>query len=159
MGANIGLVVAYGWLCAEHNQRLKSVLPRFLEQRHKWQTAGNLPRDGEITMTVVHRYRDGHTETGRTFNFLGVLPVDARRFTEYVEKALRGDSLAIINWTGDGKLFSRKEYDELLKMLREANVVVNLPGKKGNTLTTPGKHALKRVLEHHHPPTPPSERA
>lgn len=156
LGASGGTALAWSWLCAEHNQRLKRVLPWFMEQRDNWSLAGHVPLDGDITLTVDHRYRDGHTEAGRTFNFLGVLPVDGKRFTEYAEAALRGDSLAIKNWTGNGKLFSRNEYDDLLKLLQKAKVVANLPGK-GNRLTTPGKHALKHVLEHHHPPTPPRE--
>lgn len=156
LGASGGTALAWGWLCAEHNQRLKWILPWFIEQKNNWSLAGHAPLDGDITLTVDHRYRDSNTEAGRTFNFLGVLPVDGERFTEYVEAALRGDSLAIAGWTGKDKLFSRNEYDALLKMLQAANVVANLSGK-GNRLTTPGKHALKRVLEHRHPPTPPQQ--
>lgn len=157
LSSSIGLSVAWGWLCAEHNQRLKRVLPWFLENRDKWRhpEPGN---NGEIQLTVDHRYRDSYSEAGRSIAILGVLPVDVARFREWAQAAIRGDSLAIKQWTGAQRLFSRDEYDKLLAKLREANIVANLPGR-GNLLTVPGKHALRRIVTATPSPTPPQERA
>lgn len=146
IGASAGLTLAWGWLCAEHNQRLKCVLPWFAAHRDTWAAARSAPTDQGVTLTVDHRYRDGHTETGRTTQFFGVLPVDVERFNEYARAVLRGDSLAIKHWTGKGNLFSRSEYDRLLAQLQHAETVVNVPGK-GNQLTGGGKRAIYRHLK------------
>jgi len=157
VGMSAGVALAWGWLCAEHNQRLKRVLPWFVEQRQNWKRP-ELGDDGEIRLTVDHLHRDSYSEQGRSIALLGTLPVDVERFRAWAQGAIRGDSLAIKHWTGAERPFSRDEYDRLLLKMRAANIVTNLPGK-GNTLTNPGKHALKRILAETPSPTPAEERA
>ena len=113
IGGMGGVALGWGWLLAEHNQRLKRVLPWFLEQRQNWQSAAQANDAPGVTLTVDHRYRDTHSEPGRSIQYFGTLPVDVERFNEYARCAVRGDSLAISQWTGSGRLFSRNEYDGL----------------------------------------------
>jgi hypothetical protein len=158
LGASVGVSLAWGWLCAEHNQRLKRVLPWFLEQKEKWTYAKDETISGNVQLSVDHRYRDGHTETGRTIQYFGVLPVDVERFNEWAAAVLGTDklpaqSLAIAHWTGSDGLFSRKEYEAVLDLLRRAEAVVNQPGK-GNMLTGGGRRALRQHLKAQSPPLP-----
>lgn len=153
IGGMGGIALGWGWLLAEHNQRLKRVLPWFIEQRQHWQSATQSPPGDGVTLTVDHRYRDSYSEAGRSVNYFGTLPVDVERFNDYARAAVRGDSLAIAQWVGSGKPFSRNEYDALLALLRRADCVVNVPGK-GNRLTSAGGRAFKNHLRQH-PPTPP----
>lgn len=161
LGASIAPALAWGWLCAEHNQRLKRVLPWFMEQRHKWEQKRAAADEGP-QLVIDHRYRDGQTEAGRTIQYFGALPVEVERFSKYAaailgDDDLPGESLAIANWTGKGKLFSRQEYEALLDLLRKGGAVINQPGK-GNILTGGGRRALRQHLKAH-PPTPAGERA
>lgn len=156
VGASAGVTLAWGWLCAERNQRLKRVLPWFLEQRENWKRP-ELGDNGEVQLTVDHIHRDSYSEGGRSIALLGVLPVSVDSFAKWAEGAIRGDSLAIKQWTGAKKPFSRQDYDNLLSKMREAGIVAKLPGK-GHVLTNPGRHALKAVLREH-PPTPLGEGA
>jgi hypothetical protein len=147
VGASGGAVIAWGWLCAEYNTRLKRIAPWFAEQQADWKNAYAQAsgETGTVNLTVDHRYRDGTTEMGRTIKYFGTLPVDLDRFNEYARAALRGDSLGIAHWTGSGALFSRSEYDRLLDLLRRAGTVINVPGK-GNMITGGGKRALANHL-------------
>lgn len=156
LGASIGTSVAWGWLCAEHNQRLKRVLPWFLKQSASWSMAKDGTIGGNVELTMDHRYRDGQTESGRTIQYFGTLPVDTARFSEWAAAVLGtqvpAQTLAIANWTGKGKLFSRKEYESLLALLRKSQAVV-LRASEGHILTGGGRRALRQHLKAH-PPTP-----
>jgi hypothetical protein len=156
LGASGGTALAWGWLCAEHNQRLKRVLPWFMEQKEAWASARDEAIGGNVSLTMDHRYRDGDTEAGRTIQYFGKLPVDVERFNQWAEAVLGtrvpAQTLAIANWTGSGKLFSRKEYDTLLAILRKCEAVVL--GGGGHILTGGGRRALRQHLKAH-PPTPP----
>ena len=162
LGASVGVSLAWGWLCAEHNQRLKRVLPWFIEQKEGWVSVRDDTIGGNVSLSIDHRYRDGSTETGRTIQYFGVLPVEVERFSQWAAAVLGtdrlpGQSLAIAHWTGSDGLFSRKEYEEVLALLRKGEAVINQPGK-GNVLTGGGRRALRQHLKAH-PPTPPQERA
>jgi len=149
-GCSAGVTLAWGWLCAETNQRLKRVVPWFVEQKGAWQRKYPQVSDA-VELTVDHRFRDGNTEAGRTIQYFGVLPVDVDRFNEYARAVLGtdnlpGESLAIAKWTGKGKLFSRDEYEALLNLLQGPDLVVKKPGK-GNMLTGGGRRALRQHLK------------
>ncbi len=151
LGASAGVALAWGWLCAEHNQRLKRVLPWFIEQQEQWAANEWETNVGNVSLTVDHR-----SETGRTIQYFGTLPVDVDRFGQWAEAVLGTQvparTLAIANWTGSSGLFSRKEYVALLALLRQSEAVINQPGK-GNALTCGGRRALRQHLKAH-PPTP-----
>lgn len=154
LGASGGTALAWGWLCAEHNQRLKSVVPWFMEQRRTWASARDETISGNVELKVITD--TGQTKTGRTIQYFGTLPVDTERFSEWAAAVLGtqvpAQSLAIANWTGKGKLFSRKEYEGLLALLRKSQAVV-LRASEGNILTGGGRRALRQHLKAH-PPTP-----
>jgi hypothetical protein len=156
LGACAGTALAWGWLCAEHNQRFKRVLPWFMEQKQAWGAARDEAITGNVELTMDHRYRDGRTEAGRTIQYFGELPVDVERFSQWAEAVLGtrvpAQTLAIANWTGSKGLFSRKEYEAILTLLRQAEAVINQPGK-GNQLTGGGRRALHQHLKAH-PPCP-----
>lgn len=160
LGASLGCSLGWGWLCAEHNQRLKKVLPWFVKQRGTWATGKDKTIGGNVELTIDHRYRDGHTEAGRTVNRFGALPVDVDRFNEWCQGVLVGKSLAVPTWTPKAKMFARTEYDLLLDKMRGGNIVVNLGSSKGNTLTGGGRRALARHLVDCGiiPPSPASEK-
>jgi hypothetical protein len=139
-----GLALGCGFVAAERSWQLKERLPYFVRQYKM--LANDTPPSDEVTLTVDHRYRDGHTQAGRTINYFGTLPIDIDRFNEYAHCILRDDSLAIAQWTGSGRPFSRNEYDRLLGVLRSAGAVVNVPGK-GNQLTGGGRRALRQHLK------------
>lgn len=157
IGAAIATTYAWGCLQAETNQRLKRVLPSFLERRAAWQ-AGKAEANQDVHLTVDHRYRDGNTEAGRTIEYFGSLPVDVERFNRWAVAVLGGngvpgETLAHTAWVGlkRGKLFSRTEYEPLLAHLAAGGTVINLPGK-GHVLTGGGRRALRQHLKTH-PPT------
>lgn len=158
LGASGGTILAWGWLCAEHNQRLKKVLPWFMESRRAWASARDETIGGNVELTVVHPDSDGQTEKRRTTQYFGVLPVDVERFSQWAAAILGtqvpAQTLAIANWTGRGKLFSRKEYDSLLALLRKAQAVILRGGGEGHILTGGGRRALYQHLKAHLP-TPP----
>jgi hypothetical protein len=112
-----------------------------------------------IELIVDHRYRDGHTEIGRTVKRFGPLPVDEERFNEWVKGALVGKSLGISHWTPKAKMFTKPEYLALLEKMTAGGIVVNLGSSKGNTLTGGGQRALRRHLADCgiEPPSPASE--
>ncbi len=158
LGASAGVALAWGWLCAEHNQRLKRVLPWFIKHQAEWAAAKD-EEIGNVELTVDHRHRDGNTEIGRTINRFGALPVDVKRFNEWAQGVLVGQSLAVPNWTPKAKMFTRPEYDSLLAKMKAGEIIVNLGSNKGNTLTGGGRRALGRHLADCGitPPSPASE--
>lgn len=144
-----GGALAYGWLCAEHNQRLKRVLPWFLENKEKWAMGKELAGEtGNVTLTIDTR----NEFDGFTSRYFGPLPVKVERFSLWATAAIEGNSLAINKWTGKGKEFDRyTEYQPLIKMMLNAGVLVK--SGKGNVLTHTGKRTLRQHLKAH-PPTP-----
>jgi hypothetical protein len=155
----LGSLFAYGWLCAEYETRLKRILPWFMENKEKWAAAKDETISGNVELTIDHRYRDGNTESGRTINRFGVLPVDVERFNEWAQGAIIGKSLAVGHWTPKTRLFTRPEYDQLLIKMKAGGLIVDLGSNKGNTLTGGGRRALSRHLVDCGitPPSPASE--
>ena len=166
IGAGIGVTLAWGWLCAETNQRLKRVLPWFIEQRAAWDVGKAEASPEGVVLTVDHRHRDGRTQAGRTIQYLGVLPVDVERFNQWARAVLGSDKmppkpLAQKFWVGlkKGNLFSRTEYEPLPAHLVSGGTVMNLPGNKGHVLTEPGRRAIKQHLKAATPPAAPEGHA
>ncbi len=153
-----GITIALSNLAAERSCILNRALPWFGRLSAQLQTVSQ-EKNNEVSLTIDHRYRDGHTEAGRTINRFGALPVDVDRFNEWVQGALVGKSLAVPNWTPRAKLFTRPEYDQLLVIMKGGNIVANLGSNKGNTLTGGGRRALARHLSDCGitPPSPASE--
>jgi hypothetical protein len=80
----------------------------------------------------------------------GSLPVDVQRFRVFALNAIDGKTLAYEHWAGDGKIFSRPEYDKLTALLLEMGVMEykhpDFP-QQGQRLTKPGAAALRAYLE------------
>jgi hypothetical protein len=148
----IGLTKVWRWQCFE---ALPSAVNNYLAL-----AKGKVAARGNVEFTVDHLHRDGNTESGRTINRFGELPVDIERFNEWVQGALVGKSLSVSNWTPKAKLFARPEYDQLLAKMRAGGLIVNLGSNKGNTLTGAGRRALGRHLADYGitPPSPASEK-
>ncbi len=92
-----------------------------------------------------------HDGARRGFDFLQ-LPVTPETFQLWARAVLNGESLAINQWVGRGKQFSRGEYETLLAELERAGIVrlidVNNP-QAGRELTRPGKAALRAAVHVH----------
>jgi hypothetical protein len=153
LGASATTAIAWGWLCAEHNQRLKRVLPWFMTQKANWVMGKELAaQTDEVTLTIDSR----NEYDGFTSRYFGPLPVKVERFNLWAMAAVNGQSIAINKWTGGGKEFDRyTEYQPLLEMMLNAGVLVK--SGKGNILTHTGKRTLRQHLKAY-PPTPFHER-
>ena len=67
-------------------------------------------------------------------------------FFDYIKGIIDGQTLAITNWTGAGKPFSRGEYEDLLAQLRKSGFVGIHPGT-GNVLTRTGLDAFNEYIK------------
>lgn len=143
IGGCAGLLLTHWWLCDEAVVRGKA-MRWFSSLANRWllvEEDANKP----VVLEVSHTERDGGSEQGRTIQYFGELPVEVGPFVEYVRAVMAGESLAIANWTGSGKPFSRQEYQKLLDILRQAGAVLTYPGK-GNKLTRKGQRTLESYL-------------
>ncbi len=66
-------------------------------------------------------------------------------FAEFLRGILSGDSLARVNWVGEGKPFSRDTYDMLIVKLMAAGIICRSE-KGGKELTNGGRRAISRVV-------------
>jgi hypothetical protein len=71
--------------------------------------------------------------------------VSGREFVGLCQGVLAGRSLARKNWVGEGKQFSRDQYDDLISAMMTAGLINAIPGK-GKKLTLGGKHAIRRMI-------------
>jgi hypothetical protein len=159
IGSLGSVTCAWWWLIDERYQRLRRMPKIAIQWAQEALPAKDESITGNVELTMDHRYRDGHTEAGRTIQYFGELPVDVERFNEWAQGALLGKSLAVPQWTPRAKLFSRPEYDKLLDKMRASEAIINLGSNKGNTLTSGGKRALTRHLLANGitPPSPETE--
>ena len=70
--------------------------------------------------------------------------VTATKFVEFSRSILAGKSLARRDWVGQGKEFSRDQYDGLMSAMAACGLVISVAGK-GKMLTVGGKRALSRM--------------
>lgn len=143
IGGSAGLLLTQWWLCDEAVVRRKA-WRWWSEMSSKWLLV-NEDEHKPVVLEVSHTERDGAGEQGRTIQYFGELPVEVGAFVDYVKSILAGETLAIAQWTGKDKPFSRGEYEGLLDILRQAGAVINHPGK-GNKLTRKGYRTLEAYL-------------
>jgi hypothetical protein len=157
-GALTGWAVSWAWLAKERAWQLGKALPAAVSE-YLALTNERKPSDNGVNLTVDHRYRDGKTETGRTVNRFGTLPVDVNRFNEWAQGVLVGKSLAVNKWVPKAVLFSQPEYVKLLDKMTAGGIIVNQGSSTGNILTGGGRRALIRHLTDCGimPPSPTSE--
>lgn len=102
------------------------------------------PESREPTETV--RLEVQQTGNGSNSAFFHDLPTEPALFTTWAQAAINGQSLAVGHWTGNGRPFSRSDYEALLEFLHGAGVVTwqnkDAPAQ-GRRVTRPGKAALE----------------
>lgn len=104
---------------------------------------------GEVKLIINHTDGDGGFIRGLNLT----LPpgVSQTKFYEFARGVTRrGGRLAVVDWTGQGKPFSKKVYDSLLSVLDEAGIVEwkdNANRSTGRRLTDDGQAALMGFCE------------
>ena len=66
-------------------------------------------------------------------------------FREFCVDVLAGKSMARKDWAGSGRLFSRDQYDDLMKAIEAAGLAIPVPGRS-RRLTQSGKDAIKKMI-------------
>jgi hypothetical protein len=105
-----GWAVSWAWLAKERAWQLGKALPAAINH-YLTLTNESKPSDEGVSLTIDHRYRDGNTESGRTVNRFGALPVDVDRFNEWAQGALVGvcaNGIQAIAGQDDGRRYNRK---------------------------------------------------
>lgn len=105
--------------------------------------------DGEIKL-IISRH-DGNGKFIRGLNLTLPAGVGQAKFYEFARGATRrGASLAVGDWTGSGKLFSKSVYNNLLAVLSEAGIIEwrdESNPSVGRRLTDVGRAALVGYCE------------
>lgn len=65
----------------------------------------------------------------------------------WAKAAVRGESLAVNNWTGFRRPFTRSQYEQWMDQLIGHTLVQDLGGNKGRVLTRSGKAVFKKLIE------------
>lgn len=103
-------------------------------------------RAGNVEGVVKLEIKDKSENYGASLKIVQ-LPagINESDWNEFCRDILAGRSLARSNWTGNGKLFSRDLYDQLMAKMEEAGLVASVAGK-GRRLTLGGKGAIKAMI-------------
>jgi len=104
---------------------------------------------GEVGLIISHTNSSGKFIGGLNLTLPKGIPQD--KFYEFARGATRrGASLAVVDWTGQGKLFSKPKYNSLLTVLGEAGIVSWIDEENhsvGRRLTDEGRVALVGFCE------------
>lgn len=65
----------------------------------------------------------------------------------FAKRALRGSSLAVHKWVGQGALFTRGQYDDLMTELEQMNYVTKARGPVARSLTAKGRALMRGLAE------------
>jgi hypothetical protein len=98
---------------------------------------------GEVGLVISHQDSNGKFIRGLNLTLPGVTADAFREFARTVTR--RGGRLAVIDWTGKGKMFSKNVYGKLLSALIEAGIVEDT--STGRRLTDEGRAALVGFCE------------
>ena len=97
---------------------------------------------GKLRLEVNHSNTNG---TGRTI--FADLPCDETTFTQWVQAAIAGRSLAYDAWVGSGKPFSsRSHYIQFTDEVERAGIIHRRASNMAYELTRPGKAMLTNYL-------------
>lgn len=148
-------VVFFVWLFVTSTTWLK-LMSDSRELLWKLETWSNRDIDGDGTTgepepepTETVRLEVKQTGNGNRRAFFHDLPTEPALFTTWAQAAVNGQSLAVGHWVGNGRPFSRSDYEALLEFLHGAGVVTWLNADapaQGRTVTKPGKAALDAWL-------------
>lgn len=65
----------------------------------------------------------------------------------FARRALDGSSLAVHKWVGQGALFTRGQYDDLMTELEQMNYVTSARGPVARALTAKGRALMRGLIE------------
>lgn len=129
-------MVAIEYLYSEHDKAARWAINRY----QKAVDPVGETSDSDTLKLEVSEYREESQANNKAYRYIDGLNVTADQFAEWVFQIIEnGKSLAIGQWTGSGKLFTRSQYDELMSKLKDAGIVVKSPSWK---LTRGGRAAL-----------------
>ena len=106
----------------------------------------DLDRDGEIGEPVTELSAIIEQEDGYTRMVRDKLNIDPAIIDEWVKGIAVGKTLAVNVWAGQGGIFTRAEYDNLLATLSDMGLAENVSGKKWQ-LTHTGKRWVRGMAE------------
>lgn len=66
---------------------------------------------------------------------------------KFARRALNGSSLAVHKWVGQGALFTRGQYDDLMTELEQMNYVTRARGPVARSLTAKGRALMRGLIE------------
>ena len=139
------LALAWVWLLVDHRRLLWAV---------ENLTHADVNRDGAIgqlepARLVLEVKHSGGERSGFDFLHLGI---DQADFLTWARAVLGGQSLAVGQWVGRGRLFTRGQYDALMSELERAGIVraadVRNP-QSGRELSPAGRAALRACVREH----------
>jgi hypothetical protein len=85
---------------------------------------------------------------GHTIDFLHLnSDITEAQLAEFALAVLDGASLAVHKWTGQGSLFTRGQYDDLMSELVKMNYVRDAAGNVGRSLTPQGRALMRSLAE------------
>ncbi len=85
---------------------------------------------------------------GHTIDFLHLnSDITEAQLAEFARAVLDGASLAVHKWTGQGSLFTRSQYDDLMSELVKMNYVRDAAGNVGRSLTPQGRALMRSLAE------------
>jgi hypothetical protein len=73
--------------------------------------------------------------------------VTEAQLAEFARAVLGGASLAVHKWTGQGALFTRSQFDDLMSELVKMNYVRDAAGNVARSLTSQGKALMRALAE------------
>ena len=139
------LALAWVWLLVDHRRLLWAV---------ENLTHADVNRDGAIgqlepARLVLEVKHSGGERSGFDFLHLGI---DQADFLTWARAVLGGQSLAVGQWVGRGRLFTRGQYDALMSELERAGIVRAADARNpqsGRELSPAGRAALRACVREH----------
>lgn len=134
--ASMTAMLAIEYIYAEHNKAARYLQRKYVE-------AKSITVSGSDNSTIKLEVQDQREESQANktaYRFIDGLSITPEQFSEWAFQVIENrKSLALSKWVGKGNLFSRKQYDDLMSKLSDANITVN---RNGWQLTRAGKSAI-----------------
>ncbi len=145
--ASMTAMLAIEYIYAEHNKAARYLQRKYIEAKDISVTSDS---NDTIKLEVQDQRQESQANM-KAYKFIDGLSITPEQFQEWAFQVIEnGKSLALSRWTGKGNLFSRKQYDELMAKLSEANIVIN---RNGWQLTRPGRSAIMAYVNEAPSPT------
>jgi len=141
--ASVGSLVS--WKVATKNaglSREKTEEMSFYKASEKTAEISHAQSKNVVQLEVVHE-ENGLKNRMQFIDLPG--QIGEADFAEFLRQISSGESLARINWVGQGKPFSRDTYDQLVTKLMAAGIICKAESG-GKELTNGGRRAISRVV-------------